>query len=298
MAEVYVQSWKAYWLSTPYAQELNNLVARVIEDRKESPISNVVCLSIGGFRLPRETILSLRHIQYGPYAKLQDEATRIRNFVDEKFNRHRFLRDIQQFVVVEQIVGELAKANPNLLSNLVAQDIHMEPEWRTLFETHGFTVVENPAAFDLVGPNTLLISIGMDGAFFGADWKGNSGEVECFWETEMRHVEQRTNVSIPALLVRSFRSWETDLHLAAPRRVYPDPWGSDRVLVAVTPGTPHSRAVMRNMFDEKLYKHEDVPCHRPYGKDFLHPLPKDGNDTMHGLGGLDIWWRPVTKTRE
>jgi len=179
MAEVYMQSWKAYWLSTPYAQELNSLVAQVTEDRKDSPISNVVCLSIGSSRLPSEHVLYLshRHVRYiARYSKAVQE-----DFLLENFNRHHFQRDIEQFVVVEQIIGELAKANPSVSDNLVAQDILMTPEWRTLFETHGFTVVEDPAAFDLVGPNTLLISIGMDGYFLIADWKDYSGKVGMFF---------------------------------------------------------------------------------------------------------------------
>jgi hypothetical protein len=34
----------------------------------------------------------------------------------------------------------------------------MQPEMRELFENHGFQVVDNPAAFRLVGANTLLFS--------------------------------------------------------------------------------------------------------------------------------------------
>jgi len=81
---------------------------------------------------------------------------------------------------------------------------------------------------------------------------------------------------------------ETNLRLLAPlaleyRREYSD-------LVEVEMGTEHSRAVVKSMFDEELCKHEDVPCYAPHGR---NNLPGDFDESMNGLAGLDIWWRPL-----
>jgi len=113
-------AWKRVWLNSPYPAQLAEIVARVIENRKESPILNVVCLGIGS--------MGWGH------------------------------RDYHQLVMLSQVIAQLAVANPAILNNLVAQDPHMGPEMRQLLENHGFQVVEDPAAFRLVGSTTLVFS--------------------------------------------------------------------------------------------------------------------------------------------
>ncbi|KUJ14950.1 uncharacterized protein LY89DRAFT_736008 [Mollisia scopiformis] len=113
--------WKQEWLATQYPVELQKVVRRIIDDRDAQPISNAVCLGISG--------------QQGT----QD-------------------RDLLQFVVFSQIVAQLANANPILLSNIVVQDPQMTPDMRALFLNHGCQIMESPAAFAEVEPNTFLFS--------------------------------------------------------------------------------------------------------------------------------------------
>lgn len=96
------------------------IITEVIGDRKDDPISNVVVLGIGSPPgIPSE---------------------------------------FKQFVVLSQVVAQLASSRPKLLRNMVAQDPLMSPGWKALFENHGFKVVQDPAAFELVNHNSLLVS--------------------------------------------------------------------------------------------------------------------------------------------
>lgn len=122
-----VLRFKKFWLSTPYPEQLAAIVARIIEDRKDSPISNAVCLGIGG------------------------EGSELGEIGGEGF-------DVQQFVAFSQIVAQLAVANLDLLNNIYVQDPAMQLSMKALFLNHGCQVVEHPAAFKLVHANTFLVS--------------------------------------------------------------------------------------------------------------------------------------------
>ena len=87
--------FKNYWLSTQYPRQLAAIVTRVIEDRKEDPISIAICLRIsGGF------------FTGGLGASWE----------------------LRQFVVFSQIAAQLAAANPEVLNNLIVQYPAMLPE--------------------------------------------------------------------------------------------------------------------------------------------------------------------------
>lgn len=129
-AEDRISVWQQYWNSTSWSRRLEFIVKQVIEDRNASPISNVACLAIGGSK------------------SLPQDRTSV----------HDFLQEMQQFIVFSQIVAQLAAVNPRLLQNVVVQDPMMTHEWRVIFENRGFRVVSSPAAFDLIGPNTLLVA--------------------------------------------------------------------------------------------------------------------------------------------
>jgi hypothetical protein len=116
---------KAAWLSSRYPSQLASIVARIIEDRKDSPISNAVLLGVAG--------------KPGFSGKGQQ-------------------RDLQQFLVFSQICAQLATARPSLLGNIVVQDPNMLPEWKAMFENHGCRVVDSPAAFRSIGETTFLFS--------------------------------------------------------------------------------------------------------------------------------------------
>lgn len=72
-------------------------------------------------------------------------------------------------MVLSQIVSQLANANQVILDNIFVQDPIMEPDMRALFENHGCKIVENPAAFDLIGTSTLFLSlyVGFDNLMLG-----------------------------------------------------------------------------------------------------------------------------------
>jgi hypothetical protein len=106
-------------------------------------------------------------------------------------------------VLFSQVVAELATANLSLLGNIVAQDPAMTPEWRALFENHGIPVVEHPAAFELVGANTLLVAPFMGAVFLAMAMKDHSGEVGMFLGNGDMLREQAIHVSTSALLVIS-----------------------------------------------------------------------------------------------
>jgi hypothetical protein len=116
---------KAAWLSSPYPSQLASIVARIIEDRKDSPISNAVLLGVAG--------------KPGFSGKGQQ-------------------RDLQQFLAFSQICAQLATARPSLLDNIIVQDPNMLPEWKAMFESHGCKVVDSPAAFRSIGETTFLFS--------------------------------------------------------------------------------------------------------------------------------------------
>lgn len=169
--EIYVEDWKKYWKSTPYSEQLSNLISRVIEDRKESPISNVVCLAIRS-------------------SELSDK--------DSAFSMLR--KEVQQFVLFSQIVSELAVNNPSFLQNVVVQDPSMKAGWRAVFKSHGFRIVEDPAAFDLVGPSTLLVAPFIPVPILAKELNdiNYSGEVGMFFgngESLLRVARQRKTLS-------------------------------------------------------------------------------------------------------
>lgn len=117
---------KRRWLATIYPDKLASLVARIIEDRKESPITAAVVLGLSG-----------------EYSGLDTDDVPTD-------------RDCEQFVAFSQILAQMGSAVPGLLNNIFAQDPGMTPEWRALLENHGIIVVEHPAALDRLGPNTVL----------------------------------------------------------------------------------------------------------------------------------------------
>lgn len=116
---------KAAWVSSRYPSQLASIVARIMEDRKDSPISNAVLLGVAG--------------KPGFTGKGQQ-------------------RDLQQFLAFSQICAQLATAWPSLLDNIVVQDPNMLPEWKAMFENHGCKVVDSPAAFRSIGETTFLFS--------------------------------------------------------------------------------------------------------------------------------------------
>ena len=118
--------YRKNWLSSPYALHLAKIISQVIEDRKDSPISNAVLLGVGG--------------AYASIHALGEHCDR------------------EQFFVFSQICAALATNCPSLLQNIVVQDPQMTPRWRTVFEAYGCKVVEDPEAFSLIGPNTFLFS--------------------------------------------------------------------------------------------------------------------------------------------
>ena len=126
LTEQHILSEGQSWLSTPYAVQLANLVSQVIEDRKDSPISNAVLLGVGG-------------------------AYHFFGGIGQR-------RDVQQFVAFSQICALLARACPSMLENIVVQDPNMTPDWKAAFEARGCKVVEDPEAFDHIGQNTFLFS--------------------------------------------------------------------------------------------------------------------------------------------
>lgn len=117
--EQLILEFKRFWLSTPYPEQVAAIVAQIIEDRRLSPISNVVCFGI---------------------PMLLGSG------------------DVQQFVLLSQVVAQLAAAHPEIAANLIAQDPEMTPGARRAFENHGFEVVDQPAGSEFVVPNTLLMS--------------------------------------------------------------------------------------------------------------------------------------------
>ncbi|KAH7411356.1 hypothetical protein BKA64DRAFT_379504 [Cadophora sp. MPI-SDFR-AT-0126] len=112
---------KKKWGNTANARKLAEVLDQITQDRRFSPISNIVCLGIGAGR------------------------------VDLKF-------DIARFMVVLEIAKQLVIAKPDLLHNLFVQDLEMKPGMRNLFKDYGFRVIDDPVAFDLIGPDTCLIS--------------------------------------------------------------------------------------------------------------------------------------------
>lgn len=220
-AEEQIRSFENLWSATEYKQQLLDLLARIITDRKQSPISNVVCLAIGG--------------------------------VPDNLKNPR---DVQQFVVLLQMIVELSAANPSLLDNMVAQDPDMTPEWRAVFAKRGIKVVRDPAAFKLIGPNTLLVAPCMIEDILASEMKDNSGEVAMYFGNGawLRGIAYR--------------------HLRNPH-------------LSLAPGV--SRAPLRSMLDETFCKYEDVPCYRPNGKAY------SPDSKMQGLTALDIWWRPTSR---
>ena len=220
--EQQISSFGNLWLATKYKQELSDIIARIISDRKESPISNVVCLAIGG-----------------------------------QHDSPNHPSDVQQFVILLQILTELGAANSSLLNNIVAQDPDMTFEWRAVFKNRGIKVVEDPDAFKLIGPNTLLVAPFMLEDILAERMKDHSGEVGMYfgngkWLSKMSH-----------------RYLE-----------YPDEaWWAPDV----------DRAVLCSMFDEKVCKHEDLPCHKSNSRTPIR------DSKMKGLLLLDIWWRPTSQ---
>ncbi|CZR50639.1 uncharacterized protein PAC_00513 [Phialocephala subalpina] len=189
-----VLTFKKTWLATPYPDQLAAIIARIVEDRNESPISNVVCLGIGG----------------------------------EGSSPTRVSLDVQQFVVLSQIIAQLAVANPELLSNIYVQDPLMMPEMKALFLNHGCQVVESPAAFKLVGANTFLISafVCLEHLFGGL--KGQ-----------------------PTEELAMFMGNGEDLA---------------RTVRTASPNIPEDKASIPAMFDTEFTNHQDVPCDRCNGK--------------------------------
>ncbi|PVH80434.1 hypothetical protein DL98DRAFT_204103 [Cadophora sp. DSE1049] len=112
---------KKRWQKTANARKLAEILDQIIQDRNISPISNLICLGIGAGK------------------------------VDMKF-------DIARFMVALEIAKHLVIAKPDLLHNLFVQHPEMTPSMRDLFKKYGFRVVDEPAAYDLIGPNTCLIS--------------------------------------------------------------------------------------------------------------------------------------------
>lgn len=110
---------KKPWLASPCPAELAALVSHVIENRKDNPITNAVCLGVGGRDLYHE-----------------------RN----------------QFVIFSQVVAQLAIEDPEILSNVYVQDPNLTDEMRAAFENIGGQVVETPTAFELIGADTFLFS--------------------------------------------------------------------------------------------------------------------------------------------
>ncbi|KAF8863422.1 hypothetical protein BDZ45DRAFT_738392 [Acephala macrosclerotiorum] len=198
-AEKAVLTFKKTWLSTPYPEQLAVIVAQIIEDRKENPISNVVCIGIGGGGSRNSGV----------------------NF------------DTQQFVVVSQIVAQLAVANPELLGNITFQDVAMQPYMKALFLNHGCQVVEHPAAFKLVNATTFFIS-----AFVRLD-------------TVMKELEGRPTGEL-AMFMGNGDQFAAEAKTSSPY-FSPD-------LVAIPA-----------MFDLELTNHEDLPCDRPNGKSYNAP---------------------------
>lgn len=124
-----VLAFKNEWLSTPYAEQLAGIIADIIEDRKDTPISSAICLGIGAI------------------------GSRI---------------DVQQFVIFSQVVAQLAMANPVILSNIFVQDPDMRESWKEDVHTHRCQIVQHPAAFEVVERDTFIFSPYMGKGFFEA----------------------------------------------------------------------------------------------------------------------------------
>jgi len=119
-----------YWLSTPYAEELSAIIDRIINDRRDDPISNAICLGISGCPSDNQQPGSLVWEQH----------------------------DLIQFVIFSQIVAQLSMANPALLGTVVVQDPALEPEWKSMFENRSCRVVEHPVGFTYLSETTFLFS--------------------------------------------------------------------------------------------------------------------------------------------
>ncbi|KAG4429598.1 hypothetical protein IFR05_014922, partial [Cadophora sp. M221] len=119
--EIYLLHLKHGWAATPYARTLEDLLRQIALDRQPSPISNIVCLGIGA-------------------------------------GSNTMAYDLEQFMIVLQIAICLARENPVVLDNLFLQGPCTSLEMRDLFIKYGFKIIETPAAFDLIGSNTCLIS--------------------------------------------------------------------------------------------------------------------------------------------
>jgi SRR1 domain len=109
---------KEAWLKTPYSAQLASIIAQVISDRNESPITNAVCLGIGG----------------------------------------KSGRDTLQFLVFSQAVAQLATAYPRILDNIVVQDLQMREGFQKLLERYGCKIVDDPEAFSYIGKETFLLA--------------------------------------------------------------------------------------------------------------------------------------------
>jgi hypothetical protein len=55
-------------------------------------------------------------------------------------------------------VAQLAAANSELLNNIVFQGSNMGDDFKVLLQGYGCRVVDDPEAFDLIGPNIFLFS--------------------------------------------------------------------------------------------------------------------------------------------
>ncbi|CZR64433.1 uncharacterized protein PAC_14331 [Phialocephala subalpina] len=117
-AEKDVLTAKRTWLQSDAPRKLAAIVAQIIEDRAAHPVFNIVCLGIGRNRP----------------------------------------NDLEQIVAFSQMAAQLAIVNPEVLDNIVIQDPEMEPEMKIMFENHKCRVVEDLAAFQLVGTSTFIFA--------------------------------------------------------------------------------------------------------------------------------------------
>lgn len=130
-----------YWLSTSYPTQLSAIIVRVIEGHRDAPISNVICLGIAGDpgedgEFSPDGIWEFYPPDHTPWEQC----------------------DLIQFIIFSQITAQLAAASPGILNNLVVQDPEMVPEWKTMFENHGYRVVTHPEAFQELGETAFLLS--------------------------------------------------------------------------------------------------------------------------------------------
>ncbi|KAE9373221.1 hypothetical protein N431DRAFT_534502 [Stipitochalara longipes BDJ] len=156
--EKQIFGYKRLWFTGPYHSQLYEIVSRIIEDRKDSPITHAVLLGVGGGA----------HLFGG---------------IGEK-------RDLEQFVAFAQICGQLATVCPSLLQNIVVQVPLMPPEWKTALEARGCKVVKDPEAFNFVGANTFLFSAWVEPQYLFPGLEGQPvGELALFMGN---HLEQNT----------------------------------------------------------------------------------------------------------